>query len=180
MGPSLAATEFRRHVRFMPRSRTIDPDVAQIGKAVARLREAAAKDLTQDACAACMDPPITPQYWGMHERGEVPGIVKPKRQRDLIAAISKAADLADPLSLDDLDAAIDGDEATPRQDPAAGRLVRLARELAPGAPDPNKRRAVFPIPDGDVVIEIPAQLTPAGFKQVEAFLAVFLKANTPK
>lgn len=160
----------------------IDPEVLRVGEAVKTLRERIG--LTQAQAADACDPIMTSQYWGMHETGRVPGIFKPATQRKLVDALNAAAGdrLAEPVTLQDLEDVIrvgpGVGEPPARFDRADGRAARLAREL--DRPDPNTRRAVFPTPDGDAVIEIPAHLTPEGFKMVEAYLAVFLKGNAPK
>ncbi len=56
-------------------------------------------------------------------------------------------------------------------------MARLARELGPPS---DARQAVFPVSDGDVVISFPPNMTPDGFKELEAYFAIFLKANAPK
>lgn len=158
----------------MPRKTTVDPEVMQLASAIKALRDAL--DVTQEHAAECADPPMTSQYWGMHETGKVPGIFKPAVQRKLLDALSKAAELAEPLTLDDLERAMRGEG--PGAPEPAGRLARLAHELGP-RPDPSKRRSVFSLSDGDVVIEIPSALTPAGFKQLKGYLAIFLEAANP-
>lgn len=155
----------------MSRAVSVDPEVQQLGRAVKTVRERL--KLTQAQAAEAGE--MTSQYWGMHETGKVPGIVKPATQRALLDALTRAAGLDEPLGLGVLEEALEAAGA-----PAAGRLARMARELGPVGGEAETRRAVFPVPEGDVVIEIPAAMTPEGFKQVEAYIAVFLKANSPK
>lgn len=143
--------------------RTTDEDALRIGRAVARLRER--RGMTQEAAAAAAQPQMTFQYWGMHERGQVPGIYKTERQRQLVQALDLTLqDLADELSGE-----ADGD-------PGQDRLARMARELNGG----DIKRAVFPLQDGEVVITLPANLTPAGFKQLSDYMAIFLRSSAPE
>lgn len=159
-----------------PAKPDVDPDVATTSRAVAVLRSRFGLKQHEAAAAAGM----STQYWNMHETGKVPGIVKPATQRKLIDGLNaavKARGEADPgLTLGDLDAILHGDG--PPGGDANGRLARMARELGGGRgersqADLDTRQAVFPTRDGDVVIQFPASMSPAGFKDLEAYFAVF-------
>lgn len=163
-----------------PSPDTTDDDTRQLGGALRTLRDSLG--LTQGQAGDAAEPVMTAQYWGMHETGKVPGIFKPSVQRKLIEALNKASEKdrattgRPPLTVGDLQAALD---APP---PPAGRMARLARELGgvaePGAAyDASGAEAVFPTRDGAVVIRLPAAMTPEGFKDLEAYFAVFMQTK---
>lgn len=158
----------------MPKEARIDPDAQAIGQALKAIRERLGLRQPHVAEAAG----LTAQYVSMIETGKVPGLVKPATQRKIIEALNAALEARDgrapspPVTISDLDAELAGVGDTPR-----ARLARIARELTT-APDPELRQAVFPVSDGDVVISFPAHMTPEGFKELEAYFAIFLKANS--
>lgn len=143
-------------------------DVAGLSRAIATLRKRFG--ISQEAASQAHEDDISKQYWGMHERGGVPGIVKPATQRKLLAAISKAAGLAEPLTLQDLQAEL----AAPSVNPAEARALRMAGAFTPrGAP--AGRQAVFPLSTGDAVVQLPAAMTPEACAELEAYLQALLK-----
>lgn len=147
-------------------------DVSRAARAIAALRERAG--VTQRQVAEAHEDEISYQYVGQHETGKVPGIVKPATQRKMLAAISKAAKLEHPLTLEDL-----ADEMAPTNGVAEDpRAFRMGQALLGGARRPTDRQAVFPTTAGEVVISFPADMDAAGFRELEAYLAVFLKART--
>lgn len=147
----------------------IDEDAIRAGDALRRLRKRL--DLTQAQAAAAHEAEMTPQYWGMHETGRVPGIHKPAVQRALVEALSRAS--GQQVTVEDLAAELRPGGAsfeTPR-------IGRLAAALSDRGGD-DVREAVFPTIDGDVVVRFPGHMTPDGFKDLEAYLAVFLRTQT--
>lgn len=177
---SLAQPLPYRHARFMPSTRKVDDDVAQMGLAVKAIREGLRDHgvhVTQAMAADALDPPVTAQYWGLIEQGRVPQIRKPAYRQKLAEALNRAyaeaagRPLAPPVTPDDI-------AGVATASPQLARLARMARELVPHDPA-DRVEAVFPLREGEVVIQIPANLTPAGFRQLEDFFALFLKANAP-
>lgn len=174
---SLDKATFRRHVGFMPTKPQVDGDTLKVGRAVAFLRERVG--LTQaQAAEAVPAPGMTNQYWQMHEAGRVPGIHKPATQRKLIEALNAASGVEPPLTMQDLEAAIAGGDH-PIGRSVESRMARIAREVA-GPPTPKAAstpapaQAVFPTRDGDVVFNYPPNMTPEGYRDLEAYFAVFL------
>jgi hypothetical protein len=155
----------------MPKAIEVDDDVMRPARGIKAMRER--HGLTQRQAAEAHARDISYQYWAMNESGKVPGIVKPATQRELLDAISKAAGLENPLTLEDLAKAMD-DHAPPASDQ---RSQRLASSLVGARPE---RQAVFPTSDGDVVFSFPADMTAEGFRELEAYFSVFVKANTPR
>lgn len=155
----------------MAKATEISDDVLRMARAVKGLRER--YNVTQRQVADAHVDEISFQYVGMNEQGKVPGIVKPATQRKLLDAISKAANLSSPLTLDDLAAAADGGLA----DGGPGRALRAAASLRSAMPE---RQAVFPTSEGDVVFSYPADMTQEGFRELEAYFAVFVSVNAPK
>lgn len=139
-------------------------------RAVQRLRKRLG--VTQRQAAEAHEDDITYQYWAMNETGKVPGVVKPATQRKLLRALSRAADMPEDLTLEDLSHEMGADggrdlgtatQALPR--PVRGRLTR---------------HAVFPTSSGDVEFTFPAEMTPEGFREMEAYFKVFVQAHTLK
>lgn len=165
---SLAQAPIRRHPHFMAGKARIDDDALRVGRAVARLRERVG--VTQAAAGAAYpdkEEGITSQYWAMIENGKVPGVFKPAMQRKILDALNAASGTGEPLTSEDLE----------RELTAAGpeaSMARLAREL--GRPLPSDaERFEFSTVDGPVVLTMPGHLSPEGFKDLEAFVAVFLQ-----
>lgn len=149
-----------------------DPEQFRVGQAIARLRERAG--LTQAQAAAAIEDnggSMSPQYWGMHENGQVAGIFRPNAQRKLLDAIG--------CTLEDLEAELASGEHTSR------RMGRMARELSPGpdarrlALDAEQRTATFPLSEGNVTLTFPSDLSPAGYKELKAYLELFLATLAP-
>lgn len=155
----------------MPKATDPEDDVMRAAGGIRLLREGL--KLSQPKAAEHHEPDISAQYWSMTETGKVPGVVKPSTQRKLLAALSKAANLETPLTLNDLQAAMD----RVFSEGEAPRAQRLAAALAPPRAE---RQAVFPTSDGDVVFTYPADLSPEGFRELEAYFQVFVKASTAK
>lgn len=155
-----------RHHRFVTKDAPTTDTRKAIGRAIAFLRERAG--LTQEQAGERAG--MTAQYFGMHELGKVKGLTHPEVQQKLLRAVDATPE--------DLEAALN--EISGDDTPAA-RIARMARELGSPAPaaGPAVRQAVFPTADGDVVITLPAHFTPAGFKQLEEYFAVFIRANAP-
>jgi hypothetical protein len=132
--------------------RSADPDVMRAARAIKAMREGL----------------------GLTQR-QVPGIVKPATQREMLQALSAAAQLDPPLTLEDLAAAMarvdQADAAAEAGDPLA---LRLANAIQPKA----ERQAVFPTREGDITFTFPADLSPDGFRELEAYFQAFVKANT--
>jgi transcriptional regulator with XRE-family HTH domain len=153
--------------------RSADPDVMRAARAIKAMREGLG--LTQRQVAEHHPNDISYQYVAMNENGQVPGIVKPATQREMLQALSAAAQLDPPLTLEDLAAAMarvdQADAAAEAGDPLA---LRLANAIQPKA----ERQAVFPTREGDITFTFPADLSPDGFRELEAYFQAFVKANT--
>lgn len=135
-----------------------------IGRAIALLRERAGLTQEQAGDAAGM----SAQYFGMHELGKVKGLAHPEVQHKLLRAVN-----ATPEDLDTILAELT-DET-----PSVARIARIARELGSSPSGPPMRQAIFPTSEGDVTVILPANFSPAGFKQLEDYLAVFIRSNIP-
>lgn len=150
---------------------TIDPDALSIGEALRSLRER--YKLSQPRVVDVHEDQISAQYLSHIETGKVIGILKSTTQRKVLDAISRAAKLNPPLTLDDLTAA--------RGEPSdhTAETVRATRLAASLRPATTERQAIFPTSEGDVIFTFPAEMGPDGFRELEAYFSVFVKANTP-
>lgn len=177
---ALPSSPAPRHFAGMPKGapsaahKPVHPDVTRAARAVKMLREEL--KLTQRQVSEAHPRQLTYQRIAQVEQGKVPGIVKPQTQREMLAALSNAARLETPLTLDDFAGYMDRlDTATVEQEGGDLLALRLARTLAPPKAE---RQAVFPTREGDVIFTFPADLSPQGFREIEAYFQAFVQANS--
>lgn len=147
------------------------------GLALAIVRDA--HDHTQDTASAAMTPEMTPQNWGRYETGMAAGITDPIVRRNLLTAIGAdegefQATLAN-LTDQDLPAGGKGRSQ-------GGRMARMANAIAAGAgavpaPSSEKRQAIFPLREGEVVITFPRHLTAEGRREMKRYLELLLEST---
>lgn len=169
----------------MAKQDQIDQDALRIARAIASLRER--HGVSQQLAADSHKPVISKQWWAKLESGRASGIFKPEVQRGMLAAINAASGLDTPLTIEDLN----DEMSMPTPTKAEAREMRMARSFTAGPRTPQAmprpassapaggRQAVFPLSAGDAILQLPANMTPEAYEELNAYLTVFLQ-NHPR
>ncbi len=144
------------------------------GAILAKLRDE--RGLTQEQASTAARPEMTAQNWARYEGGQAPSITDPIVRRRFLEAIGASEEdfqreLSNPT----------------RANPASARVSRLSRafEAMPESSRArdDRRQAVFPLSEGEVVISFPADLSPDGVEELKEYFNIFvkgrLKGSTP-
>lgn len=146
------------------------------GVALALVREA--HNQTQDSASAACDPEMTSQNWGRYETGSAAGITDPVVRRGLLEAIG-----ADEAEFQTTLANLPADDDLPALSKGRGigsRMARLAGAVTatnPAPISPDRRQAIFPVRDGEVVITFPRHMTPEGRREMKQYLELLLAST---
>lgn len=139
------------------------------GRALGRLREM--KGHTQESAAEACTPTMSSQNFGRYEIGGAAGITDPLTRRRLLASIGATEEEFQTVL-----------EEIGGQEPRSARLARMATAAGgvaeAGLPfSADRRQAVFPLSDGDLVVSYPRNLSPEAKREMKRFLELLLATN---
>ncbi len=170
---SLATRDVVAHVRFMPK--TTPADAAErklLGRALALLRDR--EGLTQAEAAERFAKVIgkddfTPQAWGQYEAGKPKRMFYPEVQAQLAEVVGSTVEEL----LDERDRLREIAEISPVQERVGVREpVRLFESSSKAS---ARQQAIFPLPEGDIVLSYPAVLSEQSKRDLADYLKIFVR-----